>query len=149
MTTVPLTVEPVQILLVEDNIADVEMTREMLEDSKIANELHVVGDGDTAIAYLRREGEFAEIARPDLVLLDLNLPGKSGREVLVEVKADTELRTIPVIVMTTSSSDADILAAYRAYVNCYIRKPLDLHEFVRVVQTIEDFWLSIVRLPPT
>lgn len=149
MTTMPLTVEPVQILLVEDNIADVEMTREMLEDSKIANELHVVGDGDSAIAFLRREGAFAGLARPDLVLLDLNLPGKSGREVLVEVKADADLRTIPVIVMTTSSSDADILAAYRAYVNCYIRKPLDLNEFVRVVQTIEDFWLSIVRLPPT
>jgi two-component system response regulator len=144
----PLTVEPVQILLVEDNIADVEMTREMLEDSKIANELHVVGDGDSAIAFLRGEGAYAGRQRPDLVLLDLNLPGKSGREVLVEVKADGDLRTIPVIVMTTSSSDADILAAYRAYVNCYIRKPLDLNEFVRVVQTIEDFWLSIVRLPP-
>lgn len=149
MTTMPMTVEPVQILLVEDNLADVEMTREMLEESKIANEVHVVGDGDSAIAFLRREGEYAGLARPDLVLLDLNLPGKSGREVLAEVKADAELRTIPVIVMTTSSSDADILASYRAYVNCYIRKPLDLNEFVRVVQSIEDFWLSIVRLPPT
>jgi len=148
MTTFPASVKPVQILLVEDNVADVEMTQEMLQDSKIANELHVVGNGDAAMAFLRREGEYADRERPDLVLLDLNLPGKSGREVLVEVKGDTELRTIPVIVMTTSSSDADIMAAYRAYVNCYIRKPLDLNEFVRVVQTIEDFWLSIVRLPP-
>lgn len=145
----PTSVYPVQILLVEDNLADVEMTREMLEDSKIANDLHVVGTGDAAMAFLRREGEYAQHRRPDLVLLDLNLPGKNGREVLLEVKTDPDLRTIPVIVMTTSSSDADILAAYRAYVNCYIRKPLDLGEFVRVVQTIEDFWLSIVRLPPT
>lgn len=144
----PTSVYPVQILLVEDNLADVEMTREMLEDSKIANDLHVVGTGDAAMSFLRREGAYAQHRRPDLVLLDLNLPGKNGREVLLEVKTDPDLRTIPVIVMTTSSSDADILAAYRAYVNCYIRKPLDLGEFVRVVQTIEDFWLSIVRLPP-
>jgi len=148
MTVVPTSVNPVQILLVEDNLGDVEMTREMLQDSKIANELHVVGNGDAAIAFLRRKGEYAQRRRPDLVLLDLNLPGKNGREVLIEVKSDPDLRTIPVIVMTTSSSDADILAAYRAYVNCYVRKPLDLREFVRVVQTIEDFWLSIVRLPP-
>ncbi len=140
---------PIEILLVEDNPGDIHLTRAALKDSKILNHLHVVQDGDAAIAYLRREGDYGSAPRPDLILLDLNLPGKDGREVLGEVKEDTDLRRIPVVILTTSSSDEDILATYNHHANCYITKPVDLTGLTRIVDSIEDFWLSIVRLPPT
>jgi chemotaxis family two-component system response regulator Rcp1 len=139
---------PVQILLVEDSPGDVRLTQEVLRDAKIANELHVVGDGEAAMDFLRRRGEYQDKPRPDLVLLDLNLPRKDGREVLAEIKADPELRPIPVIVLTTSAADRDVLQSYEAAANSYITKPIDLNDFIAVVRTLEDFWLSIVRLPP-
>jgi two-component system, chemotaxis family, response regulator Rcp1 len=139
---------PVQILLVEDSPGDVRLTQEVLRDAKIANELHVVGDGEAAMDFLRRRGEYQDKLRPDLVLLDLNLPRKDGREVLAEIKADPELRPIPVIVLTTSAADRDVLQSYEAAANSYITKPIDLNDFIAVVRTLEDFWLSIVRLPP-
>lgn len=140
---------PINILLVEDSPADVRLTQEVLRDAKIANELHVVGDGEAAMDFLRREGEYATRPRPDLVLLDLNLPRKDGREVLAELKEDPDLHTIPVIVLTTSSAERDVLRSYELSVNCYITKPIDLDEFIRVVRSIECFWLSVVRLPST
>jgi CheY-like chemotaxis protein len=140
-------VEPAQILLVEDSPGDVRLTREALRDAKICNELHVVRDGVSALAYLRGEGEHAGAPRPDIVLLDLNLPRKDGREVLEEMKADDELRRIPVIVLTTSVAEGDVLRSYDLHVNAYVTKPLDLDGFVAVVRSIESFWLSIVRLP--
>jgi CheY-like chemotaxis protein len=140
-------VEPAQILLVEDSPGDVRLTREALRDAKICNELHVVRDGESALAYLRGEGEHAGAPRPDIVLLDLNLPRKDGREVLEEMKADDELRRIPVIVLTTSVAEGDVLRSYDLHVNAYVTKPLDLDGFVAVVRSIESFWLSIVRLP--
>ncbi len=139
--------QPIQILLVEDNAADIELTREILAETRVLNEVHVVTDGEAAMAFLRREREFARAIRPDLVLLDLNLPRKDGREVLHEIKTDPELRRIPVIVMTTSGEERDILRAYDDHVNAYIQKPLDLSALVTVTQAIEDFWLAIVRLP--
>lgn len=139
---------PVEILLVEDNAADVRLTREVLAEGKIANTLHVVNDGDQAMAYLRAEGPFARRTLPDLILLDLNLPRKDGREVLAELKSDESLRQIPVVVLTTSRSERDILASYSLHANCYISKPVDLGQFMDVVRSIEEFWLSIVRLPP-
>ena len=139
--------EPVQILLVEDSPGDIRLTREVLRDAKIANELHIVGDGDDAMAFLRREGDYAEMPRPDLILLDLNLPRKDGREVLAELKEDPELHLIPVIVLTTSSAEQDVLRSYDLKAACYITKPIDLDEFISVVRSIETFWLSTVRLP--
>ena len=141
--------EPVQILLVEDSPGDIRLTREVLRDAKIANELHIVGDGDSAMKFLRREGEHSDAPRPDLILLDLNLPRKDGREVLGELKEDAELHRIPVIVLTTSAAEQDILRSYDLQAACYITKPIDLDEFIAVVRSIESFWLSIVRLPPT
>jgi chemotaxis family two-component system response regulator Rcp1 len=138
----------IQILLVEDSPGDVRLTQEVLRQAKIANVLHVVGDGEEALAFLRREGEHAEAPRPDLVLLDLNLPRKDGREVLAEIDGDVELRTIPVIVLTTSAAEQDILRSYQLSANAYITKPIDLTEFMSVVRSIEAFWLSIVKLPP-
>jgi len=140
--------EPVQILLVEDSPGDIRLTREVLRDAKIANELHIVGDGDAAMKFLRREGEHSDAPRPDLILLDLNLPRKDGREVLGELKEDAELHRIPVIVLTTSAAEQDILRSYDLQAACYITKPIDLDEFIAVVRSIEAFWLSIVRLPP-
>lgn len=140
-------VSPVQILLVEDSQADVEFTREVLKETKLVNELSVVGDGEKAMRYVRQEAEFADRVRPDLILLDLNLPRKDGREVLEEIKQDPTLRRIPVIVLTTSSEERDVLSSYDAYVNAYVTKPLGLDAFVKVVQSIDDFWFSIVRLP--
>ena len=140
-------VEPAQILLVEDSPGDVRLTREALRDAKICNELHVVRDGEAALAFLRGEGEYAGAPRPDIVLLDLNLPRKDGREVLEEMKADDDLRRIPVIVLTTSLAEQDVLRSYDLHVNAYVTKPLDLDGFVAVVRSIESFWLSIVRLP--
>lgn len=139
--------EPVQILLVEDSPGDIRLTREVLRDARIANELHIVGDGEQAMAFLRREGEHAGKPRPDLILLDLNLPRKDGREVLEELNADPELHLIPVIVLTTSAAEQDVLRSYDLKAACYITKPIDLDEFIEVVRSIESFWLSIVRLP--
>ena len=138
----------IEILLVEDNPADVRLTLEALKDTKMRNTLNVVEDGVEAIAYLRREGKFAKAARPDLILLDLNLPRKDGREVLAEVKADEDLRRIPIVILTTSKAEQDIVKTYNLHANCYITKPVDLEQFVTVVKAIEDFWLTIVRLPP-
>ncbi len=140
---------PVQILLVEDSPGDARLTEEVLRDAKIANELHVVPDGEEAMSYLRRERQYRAQPRPDLVLLDLNLPRKDGREVLAEVQGDPVLARIPVIVLTTSSAQEDVLRSYDLAVNCYITKPIDLEGFISVVRSIEDFWLSIVRLPPS
>jgi two-component system, chemotaxis family, response regulator Rcp1 len=138
----------VEILLVEDNPGDVRLAREGLSECKIRNNLHVVDDGVKAMAFLRREGEYANVPRPDLVLLDLNLPRKDGREVLREVKDDVSLKTIPVVVLTTSKAEADILKSYSLHANCYVTKPLGLQQFLDVVRSIEDFWFSIVKLPP-
>ncbi len=145
MTTPPIT--PIEILLVEDSPADTELAEEVLRQAKVANNVHVVEDGDDALAFVRQTGEFEGRPRPDLVLLDLNLPGRDGREVLEEMKADPALRSIPVIVLTTSTDRGDIEHAYDSYVNAYITKPIDLDAFVAVARSIEDFWLSIVRLP--
>jgi CheY-like chemotaxis protein len=144
--SVPATL-PIQILLVEDSPGDVRLTQEVLRDARIANDLHVVGDGEAAMSFLRRDGEYADRPRPDLVLLDLNLPRKDGREVLSEINADPELRSIPVIVLTTSEAEQDILRSYQLAANAYITKPIDLNELIAVVRSIETFWLSIVRLP--
>jgi two-component system response regulator len=138
----------VQILLVEDNPADVELTRQAFAEGRVANDVHVVGDGEAAMEFVRREGEFVDAPRPDLMLLDLNLPRKDGRTVLVELKNDPDLCTIPVVVLTTSAVDEDILHAYRQHVNSYIRKPVRLDELIRVVCSIDEYWLGIVALPP-
>jgi chemotaxis family two-component system response regulator Rcp1 len=138
----------VEILLVEDSAGDVRLTREALREAKIKNTLSVVSDGVEAMAYLRREGPYRSVARPDLVLLDLNLPRKSGREVLAEIKTDPLLRTIPVVILTTSADEHDIARSYEHHANCYITKPVDLDQFLTVINSIEDFWLSIVKLPP-
>ena len=139
---------PVEILLVEDNPGDVGLTRETLKDSKLLNHMTVVGDGVEAMALLRREGKYADTIRPDLILLDLNLPKKDGREVLKEIKTDEQLRRIPVVVLTTSSAEQDILKTYDLHANCYITKPVNLDQFTEVVKAIEEFWFTIVRLPP-
>ncbi|HEY5933502.1 MAG TPA: response regulator [Kofleriaceae bacterium] len=139
--------KPIEILLVEDNPADVRLTQEALREGKVRNNLHVARDGVEALEFLRRQGKFAGSPRPDLVLLDLNLPRKDGREVLAQVKDDDELKTIPVVVLTTSSAEIDILRSYSLHANCYITKPVDLEQFVKVVKTIDDFWLTVVRLP--
>ena len=140
-------VRPIEILLVEDNPADVRLTMETIKDYKVKNRLEVVGNGLDAMDFLRRKGKFADKARPDLILLDLNLPGKDGREVLAEIKADPDLCRIPVVVLTSSQAEQDIIKAYNLHVNCYITKPVDLTQFVKVVKSIEDFWLTIVKLP--
>jgi two-component system, chemotaxis family, response regulator Rcp1 len=140
---------PVEILLVEDNLADVRLTQETLKEEKLNNNLSVVNDGVEALAFLRREGKYINAVRPDLILLDLNLPRKDGREVLSEIKTDPNLMTIPVVVLTVSEAEKDILQSYRLYANCYIVKPLDLNQFSMVVKSIQNFWLSIVKLPLT
>ena len=138
---------PIEILLVEDNPGDVRLTIEGLNEGKVRNNLHVAKDGVEALNFLRREGQFTEAVRPDLILLDLNLPRKDGREVLSEIKADPELKTIPVVVLTTSRAEQDVLNSYQLQANCYITKPVDLEQFITVVRSIEDFWLTIVTLP--
>jgi CheY-like chemotaxis protein len=140
-------VRPVQILLVEDNPGDVGLTIEALKEATVLNKLTVVKDGIEALALLRRQGQHAHAARPDLILLDLNLPKKDGREVLAEIKADDNLKRIPVIVLTTSQNEQDVVKSYNLHANCYITKPLDLDQFIKVVKSIEDFWLGIVVLP--
>ncbi|HQN17514.1 MAG TPA: response regulator [Syntrophobacteraceae bacterium] len=138
---------PVEILLVEDNPADVRLTVEGLKEGKVNNNLYVVEDGVEAMAFLRREGKYADAVSPDLILLDLNLPKKDGREVLSEIKSDEQLKRIPVVVLTTSKAEQDILRAYDLHANCYITKPVDLDQFIEVVGAIEDFWFTIVKLP--
>lgn len=138
---------PIEVLLVEDDPGDVLLTTEAFEHNKVQNFLHVVEDGEKAMAFLRREGEYADKPRPDLVLLDLNLPRKDGREVLSEIKDDEELRSIPVVVLTTSEADEDILRSYRLHANAYVTKPVDFERFVSVVRQIDDFFVSVVKLP--
>jgi CheY-like chemotaxis protein len=138
---------PIEILLVEDNPGDVRLTIEALKEAKVRNHLNVAKDGVEALAFLRREGSYAESVRPDLILLDLNLPRKDGREVLAEIKADPSLRSIPVVILTTSQAEQDIVRSYELHANCYITKPVDLDQFITVVRSIEDFWLTIVTLP--
>jgi two-component system, chemotaxis family, response regulator Rcp1 len=143
-----VTTDVIQILLVEDSPSDVELTVEAMREAKVANELHVVVDGVDAMNFLRREGQHTKAPRPDLVLLDLNLPRKDGKEVLAEIQADPLLRPIPVAVLTTSKAESDILRSYQLGANCFITKPVGLPEFLEVIQAIEEFWLTIVRLPP-
>lgn len=140
--------KPIEILLVEDNPGDVRLTREALKDGKVLNRLNVVTDGVEAMEYLRRKGQYAAAPRPDVILLDLNLPRKDGREVLAELKTDPDLKRIPVVVLTTSDAEKDVLRAYDLHANCYITKPMDLMQFTTVVRAAEDFWLTIVKLPP-
>jgi two-component system, chemotaxis family, response regulator Rcp1 len=138
---------PVEILLVEDNTADVRLTIEALKDAKVANRLNVVDDGVKAMEFLHRKGSYADTPTPDLILLDLNLPRKDGREVLAEIKVDPMLRRIPVVVLTTSRAEEDILRAYDLHANCYISKPVDFEQFMTVVRSLDDFWLTVVKLP--
>jgi len=139
---------PIEILLVEDSPSDTDLTVEALATAKICNRLSVVEDGVQAMEFLRRQGRYAGAPRPDLILLDLNLPRKDGREVLAEIKTDERLRTIPVVMLTTSQAEQDILRAYSLHANCYITKPVDFRQFLEVVKAIENFWLAVVKLPP-
>jgi chemotaxis family two-component system response regulator Rcp1 len=139
--------EAIEVLLVEDSPGDVRLTREAFKDAKVHINLHVAADGMEAMAFLKREGQHASAPRPDLILLDLNLPKKDGREVLAEIKESAALKTIPVVILTTSAAEADILGSYRLHANCYITKPVRLDGFLKVVHSIDNFWLSIVRLP--
>jgi two-component system, chemotaxis family, response regulator Rcp1 len=138
----------VNVLLVEDNPGDVRLTMEALREAKMHNRVYVAQDGVEALAFLRKEGKYAEMPRPDLILLDLNLPRKNGREVLEEIKTDEDLKCIPVVVLTSSSAEQDVLRAYKLNANCYVTKPVDLDQFLSVVKSIEDFWMSVVKLPP-
>lgn len=147
MTYTESTPQPIDILLVEDNAADVRLTEEVLAESKVRNNLIIANDGVEALACLRKQGKFKNCVRPDLILLDLNLPVKDGREVLAQIKEDPDLKRIPVVILTTSKAEEDILKTYNLHANCYITKPVDLEQFVTVVRYIEDFWLAIVKLP--
>ncbi|MBI2954677.1 MAG: response regulator [Chloroflexi bacterium] len=140
--------KPIEILLVEDSPSDVRLTVEALKEGKVWNHLHVAEDGVQALSFLRQEGEYANVPRPDLILLDLNLPLKDGREVLAEIKADEAMRRIPVVILTTSKAEEDIVRSYDLHANCYITKPVDLEQFIGVVRAIESFWLTVVKLPP-
>jgi CheY-like chemotaxis protein len=141
-------IQPVDILLVEDSPADVRLTREALREAKVLNTLHVVKDGVDALAFLRQQGQFAGSPRPSLILLDLNLPRKDGREVLAEIKAEENLKRIPVVVLTTSKAEEDIVRAYNLHANAYITKPVGLTQFFDVIRALEGFWLAVVTLPP-
>lgn len=140
--------DPVEILLVEDSPADVRLTQEALKEARVRNRLHVAADGVEALEFLKREGRHGEAPRPDLILLDLNLPRKDGREVLREIKQFPDLKTIPVVVLTTSNAQRDILESYDLHAACYIQKPVDLDRFLEMVRMIDGFWLSVVKLPP-
>ena len=140
--------DPVEILLVEDNPGDVRLTTEALSEAKVRNRLAVARDGVEALQYLRREPPFENAARPDIILLDLNMPRMDGREVLQEIKKDASLAAIPVVVLTTSAAEEDVLRSYQLHASCYITKPVDLEQFLKVVRSVEDFWLTVVRLPP-
>lgn len=139
---------PIEILLVEDSPADVRLTQEAFKEGKIANCMHVVNDGDDALDFLHRRGGYADAVRPDIILLDLNLPRKDGREVLAELKQDEDLKRIPVVILTTSQAEEDIVRSYELHANCYITKPVELDAFLAVARSIEDFWLTVVKLPP-
>jgi CheY-like chemotaxis protein len=141
-------VRPIEILLVEDSPSDAEFTVEALKEAKVRNHLSLVEDGVQAMEFLRRQGKYAQAPRPDLIMLDLNLPRKDGREVLAEMKADNNLKMIPVVVLTTSRAEQDVLRAYELHANCYITKPVDFQQFLNVVRSIESFWLFVVTLPP-
>ena len=138
---------PIEVLLVEDSVGDVRLTREAFKDARVHINLHVAVDGDDAMTFLKRERQYADAPRPDLILLDLNLPKKDGREVLKEIKESRTLATIPVVILTTSASEEDILRTYQLHANCYITKPVDLEGFLKVVKSIDTFWLSVVKLP--
>jgi two-component system, chemotaxis family, response regulator Rcp1 len=139
--------QSIEILLVEDNPGDVDLTKEALQDAKVRNRLNVVDDGAKAVDFLFKRGEYADAPRPDIILLDLNLPKKDGRQVLKEIKADPQLAEIPVVILTTSQADEDILRSYQLHANCYITKPVDFKQFMHVVKSIEEFWLTVVKLP--
>lgn len=141
-------IRPVEILLVEDDPGDVRLTREALIEGRILNNLNVAPDGVEALAYLERKGEFAHAPRPDLIFLDLNLPRMDGRELLSIIKADSDLRRIPVVILTTSAAEQDILKSYDLHANCYVTKPVDLEQFISVVRSVESFWLTVAKLPP-
>jgi CheY-like chemotaxis protein len=145
--TEPSPSQPIEILLVEDDPGDVLMTQEAFSDYKVANRLTVVTNGEDAIAYLRKQGRFSGVSTPDLVLLDLNLPRRDGREVLLDIKGDPELRRIPVVILTTSEAEEDVIAAYDLHANAYVRKPVDFDQFVAAVRAIDDFFITVVRLP--
>jgi CheY-like chemotaxis protein len=142
------TSSPVEILLVEDNPGDVRLTQEALKEGKVYNNLHWAKDGVEALEFLKRQGKHAKAPRPDIILLDLNLPKKDGREVLAVVKNDVDLKHIPVVVLTTSEAEEDVLKSYSLHANCYVTKPVDLEKFIHVVQSIDRFWLTVVTLPP-
>jgi chemotaxis family two-component system response regulator Rcp1 len=147
MKSIGADVEPIEILLVEDSPGDVRLTREAFRDAKVHINLHVASDGTEAMAFLKQEGDHANVPRPDLILLDLNLPKKDGREVLKEIKESPTLKSIPVVILTTSEAEADILRSYQLHANCYITKPVGLDGFLKVVNSIDSFWLSVVKLP--
>jgi chemotaxis family two-component system response regulator Rcp1 len=147
MTSIGTDAAAIEVLLVEDSPGDVRLTREAFKDAKVHIRLHVASDGQEAMSFLKRESEHANAPRPDLILLDLNLPRKDGREVLAEIKEDPALKTIPVVILTTSASEEDILRSYQLHANCYITKPVGLDGFLKVVQSIDNFWLSVVKLP--
>ena len=149
MTTVakPVQSQPANILLVEDNPGDVRLVQEALRESKLISQLHAVSDGKDALAFLRKQGNYAHMARPDLILLDLNLPGKDGREVLSEIKADPDLLRIPVVILTSSKAEEDITNSYEHHANCYVTKPLELERFIEAVKGIQNFWINVVTLP--
>jgi CheY-like chemotaxis protein len=139
---------PIEILLVEDNPGDVRLTIEALKEGKVANEINVAVDGIEALAFLRREGKYENAPKPDLILLDLNLPKKNGREVLAEIKMNSHLKCIPVVILTSSQAEKDIVTTYNLHANCYITKPVDFEQFIQVVKSIENFWFKVVKLPP-
>jgi chemotaxis family two-component system response regulator Rcp1 len=141
-------VKPVEILLVDDSPSDVRLTKEAIKESKMFNNITVARDGVEAMAYLHKEGKYSDAIRPDLILLDLNMPRKDGRETLAEIKADPDLKRIPVVILTVSKAEEDVLKAYNLYANCYVTKPMDIEQFSKIVKTIDDFWFSIVTLPP-
>ncbi|MDP8964556.1 MAG: response regulator [Cyanobacteriota bacterium] len=140
-------IRAVEILLVEDSASDADLTEEALGEGKVLNHLHWVQDGVEALAFLHRQGKYSDARRPDLILLDLNLPKKDGREVLAQIKADPNLKLIPVVILTTSAAERDILRTYQLNANCYVTKPIDLEQFISVVKLIEEFWLALVKLP--
>lgn len=140
--------DSIDILVVEDNPGDARLIREILNENKLYSSLYIVNDGVEAMSYLHNEGKFSIAPKPDLIILDLNLPRKDGREVLAEIKADDELKHIPIVIMTISQAEEDILKTYKLHANCYITKPIDLNEFIKVIKSIEDFWFSVVKLPP-
>jgi chemotaxis family two-component system response regulator Rcp1 len=142
-----IAVHPIEILLVEDSPGDARLAREALQDAKVRNHLHWVDNGEEAMCFLRKEGKHARVPRPDLILLDLNLPRKDGREVLAEIKGDADLKRIPVVILTVSKDEEDVLKTYNLHANCFITKPIDLNQFIKIVKSIEDFWLTVVKLP--